>query len=43
LSYGISIIGGRRNFVTNNDCQNNGDGGVMDYGTSTVTAPGNRE
>lgn len=41
LSYAISIVG-QRNFVTNNDCQNNGDGGVLDYGTSTVTAPGNR-
>lgn len=41
--YGIYIgSGSNRNFVTNNDCQNNGDGGVMDNGTSTVTAPGNR-
>lgn len=40
--YGIWIQVGDHNFVTNNDCQGNGDGGIADESHTTHTAPGNR-
>lgn len=41
LTYGIAISG-YRNFVSNNDCQNNGGGGIYDDGINTKLTPGNR-
>jgi len=39
--YGI-YISGSRNYVTNNDLIDNSSGNLADYGTGTVTTPGNR-
>ena len=42
MDYGIRISSGTGNLVTNNDLFDNGIGALLDNGTGTVTAAGNR-
>lgn len=41
--YGVRVDAfGDGHFITNNDCRNNKDGGLLNLGTNTITTPGNR-